>query len=71
MVKLKKIKNAQWLGNGMGTDKAQWCVKGAEHIMVYNLGCAWIAKNTNDNSQICRSWEKATLLIKLQKKGIV
>jgi hypothetical protein len=45
-IKLTKVKSTEWKGNGMGTDSAEWVVKGNEHISVLQVGGRWIAKDT-------------------------
>ena len=45
-IKLTKSRPTVWLGNGMGTDSAEWVVKGNEHIAVLQVGGDWIAKDT-------------------------
>ena len=70
-IKLTKSKPTQWKGNGMGTDSAEWVVKGNEHIAVLQVAGRWIAKDTsirNENgfSQvIARADYKADLINKL------
>lgn len=44
-IKLTKTRPTSWNGNGMGTDSAEWVVKGAEHIAVLNVGGRWIARD--------------------------
>lgn len=53
-IKLTKSKPAQWNGNGMGTDSAEWVVKGNEHIAVLQVAGRWIAKDTTieEGSQV-------------------
>jgi len=46
-IRLTKSKPTQWNGNGMGTDSAEWVVKGAEHIAVLQVAGHWIAKDTS------------------------
>jgi|GEM_PF-1637003 len=46
-IKLTKTKSTEWLGNGMGTDSAEWVVKGNEHISVLKVGGRWLAKDTS------------------------
>ena len=41
MLKLKKVKSTEWMGNGMGTATAEWVVKGHEHIEIRQLGYEW------------------------------
>jgi hypothetical protein len=43
MIKLKKINDAYWAGNGFGNQSAEWVVKGAEDIVVRKSGFGWIA----------------------------
>tara|TARA_Y100000114_G_scaffold38288_2_gene33946 strand:+ start:3532 stop:3753 length:222 start_codon:yes stop_codon:yes gene_type:complete len=43
MIKLKKMNDAYWAGNGFGNEPAEWVVKGAENIVVRRSGLGWIA----------------------------
>ena len=47
MLKLKKVKSTEWMGNGMGTATAEWVVKGHEHIEIRQLGYEWWAFDTS------------------------
>jgi len=70
-IKLTKSKPAQWNGNGMGTDSAEWVVKGNEHIAVLQVAGRWIAKDTSIRTKdgfsqvIARADYKADLINKL------
>ena len=73
MIKLKKVSDTQWNGNGFGTSTAEWCVKGAENILVYKLGLRWVAADTahNMNRIVCRAYSRADLLEVMEAKEIV
>jgi hypothetical protein len=73
MIKLTKTQSTQWNGNGLGTSAAEWCVKGAENILVYKLGLKWVAADTAHgmNRIICRAWSRADLLEIMEAKEIV
>lgn len=70
-IKLTKSKPTQWNGNGMGTDSAEWVVKGNEHIAVLQVAGRWIAKDTSIRTKdgfsqvIARADYKADLINKL------
>jgi len=70
-IKLTKSKPAQWNNNGMGTDSAEWVVKGNEHIAVLQVAGRWIAKDTSIRTKdgfsqvIARADYKADLINKL------
>ena len=70
-IKLTKSKPAQWNGNGMGTDSAEWVVKGNEHIAVLQVAGRWIAKDTSIRTKdgfsqvFARADYKADLINKL------
>lgn len=44
-IRLTKTRSTSWNGNGMGTDSAEWVVKGAEHITVLQIASGWIARD--------------------------
>jgi hypothetical protein len=73
MLKLKKLSAAQWNGNGMGTSTTEWCVKGAENIIVHKIGLKWLATDTAHGMDriICRAWSRADLLEIMEAKGVV
>lgn len=64
MIKLKKLSAAQWNGNGFGTSTAEWCVVGAENIIVHKIGLKWVARDTAHGMDriIYRAWSRADLL---------
>ena len=66
MVTLTKIKSAEWMGNGMGTSTAEWCVKGAEHIIVFKAGSRWVAQNEDTCCVLTKAWDKKDLVAKLE-----
>ena len=73
-IKLTKSRPTVWRGNGMGTDSAEWVVKGNEHIAVLQVGGNWIAKDTtrNKGSQvIARAYYKHELIQELNRIYIV
>jgi hypothetical protein len=73
MIKLKKVSATQWNGNGLGTSTAEWCVKGAENILVYKLGLRWVAADIAHgmNRIVCRAYSRADLLEIMEAKEIV
>lgn len=58
MIKLKKLNNAEWCGNGFGTSQAWWVVQGSEHIVVRPMLGDWIAVDTNTNKRLSTGWTK-------------
>lgn len=50
-IKLTKTRPTSWNGNGMGTDSAQWVVKGAEHITVLQTARGWIARDDSTRTE--------------------
>ena len=66
MIKLTKTKATEWMGNGMGTQTAEWCVKGAENIIVFKTGHRWVAQNEDTCCVLCRAWDKKDLITKLE-----
>lgn len=64
MIKLKKAKATEWLGNGFGTSSAEWIVQNHEHIEVRKIGGNWIA--FGDGKRIAKAWDKKDLLTKLE-----
>ena len=56
MIKLKKINDAYWAGNGFGNQPAEWVVKGAEHINVWSSGGnEWNVTNRDTGERILRN----------------
>ena len=77
MLKLTKTKSSEWLGNGFGSDTAEWVVAGHENIAVKKLGFYWFAVDLNEytmfnnrqvNKKIARSETKNGLLEILETK---
>ena len=68
MLKLKKIKATEWNGNGFGETSADWCIKGQEHIHVFKLGMAWVAKDTSNDRLICKAYSRSDLIEVLEAK---
>jgi len=77
MITLQKTKNTEWNGNGLGSNTAEWAVKGQEHISVRQLGGKWWAIDTSEYAifkgrKVCKkitsSWDKKTLIEKLETK---
>jgi hypothetical protein len=70
-IKLTKVRGQSWNGNGMGTDTAEWVVKGAEHIAVLKVADRWIARDDSVRKEhgisriIARSDYKRDLINKL------
>ena len=70
-IKLTKTRPTVWCGNGMGTDSAEWVVKGHEHIAVLQAGGDWIARDDTHRKEhgfskvIARAWYKRDLINKL------
>ena len=70
-IKLTKTRPTVWRGNGMGTDSAEWVVKGAEHITVLQIASGWIARDDSIRNEhgfsrvIARADRKADLVNKL------
>lgn len=64
MLKLTKLKNTQWMGNGMGTATAEWAVKGHEHIQLRQVGYAWMAFDTRQelHTRLARAYTRRELL---------
>lgn len=50
-IKLTKSRPTAWRGNGMGTDSAEWVVKGAEHITVLQIASGWIARDDSTRAE--------------------
>ena len=75
-IKLTKARSTVWRGNGMGTDSAEWVVKGAEHIAVLQLGGDWVARDDTHRKEhgiskiIARAWYKRDLINKLNLMSI-
>lgn len=69
MLKLKKTKSTEWLGNGMGTDTAEWVVKGHEHIAVLQLGMDWYAIDRSQETfkRMVSAWTRKELVERLSK----
>jgi hypothetical protein len=71
-IKLTKTRPTVWCGNGMGTDSAEWVVKGAEHIAVLETN-QWIARDDSVRNQhgfsrvIARADYKRDLIKKLNE----
>ena len=65
IVKLKKLKSCEWLGNGMGNAAAQWAVKGAEHIHVWKGSTGWNITNTQTGESIGRWFDKRWMAVYL------
>jgi hypothetical protein len=42
-MKLKKVSNAYWAGNGFGTETAEWVVADCPDIRIVKLGSFWVA----------------------------
>ena len=56
VIKLKKINDAYWAGNGFGNQSAEWVVKGAEHINVWSSGGnEWNVTNRDTGERILRN----------------
>ena len=64
MIKLKKAKATEWLGNGFGTSSAEWIVQNHEHIEVRKIGICWTA--FEGDKRITKAWDKKDLLTKLE-----
>ena len=70
-VKLVKSAPAGWGGNGFGNHSAEWAVKGAEHIVVFDRGgqdwCAW---DTEKEEFIVRPfvWSRKEVIEKLEEE---
>lgn len=47
MLKLKKVKPTEWLGNNMGEATAEWAVVGHENYQLRKLGSRWVACDTD------------------------
>jgi hypothetical protein len=70
MLKLKKTKATSWNGNGFGNSSADWCIKGQEHIHVFQLSMGWVAKDTSINGLgfICKADSRSDLITVLEVK---
>ena len=56
MLKLKKIKSAEWNGNGMGTSAAEYLVVGHEHIHICKGRDGWESRDTQTGQAIVRQF---------------
>ena len=69
-IRLTKTRPTVWCGNGMGTDSAEWVVKGHEHIAVLETN-QWIARDDSTRKEhgisrvIARADYKRDLIKKL------
>ena len=76
-IKLTKVRGQSWNGNGMGTDSAEWVVKGAEHIAVLKIASGWIARDDSKPMElgrgriIARSDYRRDLINKLNLQYII
>jgi len=73
-IKLNKIVESEWHGNGLGTSGATYAVEGHEHIHVYNADCSgladWVARDSNLNKFLIGryNWKKSELISQLEDK---
>ena len=66
MIKLKKQKSTEWLGNGFGGDTAEWVVAKDESIGITKIGFNWRAYQ--EGKCIARGYTRADLLESLEEK---
>lgn len=66
MIKLKKAKSTEWLGNGFGNSTAEWVTAKNPNIEIRQLGSNWWA--FEGNKRIASGWTKAMLLKSLETK---
>jgi len=65
MIKLIKKQDAEWLGNGLGNQAAQWVVKGAEHIELWKGSTEWNITNTQTGKRIGRWLDTRAMAVTL------
>lgn len=66
MIKLKKINDAFWAGNGFGNQPAEWVVDGAEHLNVWSSGSnVWNVTDRSTGVRIIRNKHTKKLALEL------
>ena len=76
-IKLTKVRGQSWNGNGMGTDAAEWVVKGAEHLKVLKLNDRWICRDDSRRKEhgysriVAKATYKRDLIVELNLHYII
>lgn len=67
-LKLKKLKSAEWLGNGFGAEKTDWTIVGHENVFIRNYAGMWHAHNDDTGVRIASADTRKVLIKILQTK---
>ena len=67
-MELRKIKSAEWLGNGFGIENADWTIVGHENVFIRKWAGMWRAHNDDTGSEIARADTRKELVAILKTK---